>query len=67
MVSTVWVNANHGRDLHPLVDHVTKLRNFTKRETREFLAFLFSLYLMFNQILSDLIVCLVISHNKFYI
>ena len=29
MVNTVWVNADHGRDLHPLADHMTKLRNFT--------------------------------------
>ena len=28
MVNTVWVNAGHGRDLHPLADHMTKLRNF---------------------------------------
>ena len=21
MVNTVWVNANHGRDFHPLTDH----------------------------------------------
>ena len=24
MVNTVWVNADHGRDLHPLADHMTK-------------------------------------------
>ena len=23
MVNTVWVNADEGRDLHPLADHVT--------------------------------------------
>ena len=42
MVNTVWVNA-HGRDLHPLTDHMTKLRNFTKEENRDFSAFRFSL------------------------
>ena len=24
MVNTVWVNADHGRDLHPLANHMTK-------------------------------------------
>ena len=32
MVKTVWVNADHGRDLHPLADHMTKLRNLTKEQ-----------------------------------
>ena len=32
MVNTVWVNADHERDLHPLADHTTKLRNFIKEE-----------------------------------
>ena len=35
MVNTVWVKADHGRDLHPLADKMTKLRNFTK-ENRDF-------------------------------
>ena len=39
MVSTLWVKADHGRDLQPLADHVTKLRNFTKGENRDFSAF----------------------------
>ena len=26
---TVWVNADHGRDFHPLADHMTQLNNFT--------------------------------------
>ena len=26
MVNTVWVNADHGRDLHRLTDHMTKLK-----------------------------------------
>ena len=29
---TVWVNADHGRDLHPLAEHMTNLRNFAKEE-----------------------------------
>ena len=42
MVNTVWVNADHGRDLH----HMTKLLNFTKEENLDFSAFRFSLQLM---------------------
>ena len=51
-------NADHGRDFHPLADHMTKLRNFTG----EILAFPFSLQLMFQR-LSNLIVCLMISQK----
>ena len=58
MVNTVWGNVDHGRDLHTLADHVTKLRNFTKEENREFSAFRFSLQLMFEEALTNLIVCL---------
>ena len=36
MVNTVLVNADHGCDLHPLADHKTKLRNFTKEENCDF-------------------------------
>ena len=43
MVSTVWVNADQGCDLHPLADHMTKLNNFTKEENRDFSAILFLL------------------------
>ena len=32
MVNTVWVNADHGRDFHPLADHMTKLRNFPRNK-----------------------------------
>ena len=53
MVNTVWVNADHGRDLHPLADHMTKLRNFTKERNRDFSAFLFSLQLMLEQTLTE--------------
>ena len=41
MVNTVWVNADHGHDFHPLADHMTKLRNFPKEENHDFLANLF--------------------------
>ena len=34
---------DHGRDLHFLADRMTKLRNFTKKENRDFSAFQFSL------------------------
>ena len=43
MVDTVCVNADHGHDLHLFADHMTKLRNFTKEENRDFSAFRFSL------------------------
>ena len=39
MVTTVCVNADHGRD-HPLANHMTKLRNFTKEENRDFFSIL---------------------------
>ena len=41
MVNTMRVNADHGRDFYPLADYMTKLRNFTKGEIREFSAFRF--------------------------
>ena len=47
MVNTVWVNADHERDLHLLADHMTKLQNFTKEENCDFSAFGVSLQLMF--------------------
>ena len=63
MVNTVWVNADHGRDLHPLADHMTKLNIFTKGKVREFSTFPFSLHFIFDQTLSYLIVCLMISQK----
>ena len=36
MVNTVRANADQGRDFNPLADHMTKLRNFTKEESRDF-------------------------------
>ena len=60
MVNTVWVNADHGRDFHPLADHTTKLRNCTKEENCDFLAFRLSLHLMLQQTFSNVIVCLMI-------
>ena len=60
MVNNVWVNADHGRNLHPLADHVTKLKHFTKEENSDFSAFRFSLHLMFEQTLTNLIICLMI-------
>ena len=62
MLNTVWVIADHGCDLHPLADHMTKLRNFTKEENSDFSAFPFSL-LMIEQALTNLIVCLIISQK----
>ena len=62
MVNTVWVNADHGRDLHPLADH-DKVTNFTKEENRDFSTFRFSLQVMLEQALTNLIVCLMISQK----
>ena len=61
MIHTVLVNADHGRDFH----QITKLRNFTKQEHRDFSAFRFSLHLMLQQAFSNLIVCLMISQNNY--
>ena len=63
MVNPVWVNADHGRDFHPLANHITKLHNFTKEENCDFSAFKFSLQLMLQQALTNLIVCLMISQK----
>ena len=43
---------------------MTKLRTLIKSEIREFATFPFSLYLMFDQALSNLVVYLMISHKK---
>ena len=56
MVDTVRVNAVHRRDFHPLTNHMIKLKNFTKSEIHEFSIFLFSLHLIFDQTLSNVIV-----------
>ena len=53
MVNTVWVNADHARDHHPLTDHMTKLKNVTKEQNRDFSAFQFSLQLMLEQALTN--------------
>ena len=42
MVNTVWVNGDHATDVNSilaLADYMTKLRNFTNGEIREFSAF----------------------------
>ena len=56
MVNMWGVNADHEHDFHPLVDHMTKLKNFTKAEICELSAFPCSLHLLFDQTLSNLIV-----------
>ena len=55
MVNTVQVSADHGHDFNALADHMTKLRNFTKGENHDCSAFRFSLHLMLEQALSNLI------------
>ena len=42
MVNTVWVNVDHERNLHPLSDHMKKLRNLTKEKNRDFSVVRFS-------------------------
>ena len=39
MVNTVWVNADHGRGLHPLANHMTKLKKIHHGKNHDFLAF----------------------------
>ena len=58
-INTVWVNADHGCDFHPLSYHMTKLNKFTKEEIFYFSAFHFSLQLMLEHVLINLIVCLI--------
>ena len=48
MLNTLRVNADHGRDFHPLADHMMKLKKFTMFEICVFSAFPFSLQLMFD-------------------
>ena len=52
-VDSVWVNADHGRDFHPLADHMTKLKKITKEENRDFAAFRFSIQFMLEQALTN--------------
>ena len=59
MVNTAWVNADHGRHLHPLADHVTKLRNFTKEQSRFFSISIFTSV----KASTNSIVCLMISQK----
>ena len=46
-----------------LFDHMTKLKNFTKEENCDFLAFRFSLPLMLEQSSTNLILSLMISQK----
>ena len=62
-VNTVWANADHGHDLHPLAYHMKQLRHFTKEENLDFSEFRFLLQLMLGQALNNLIVCLMISQK----
>ena len=52
-----------GRDFHPLFYHMTKVKKFTKEENLYFSAFQFSLQLMLEHVLINLIVCLMISQK----
>ena len=64
MWSNIVTFAHEKLHLHPLADHMTKLGNFTKGEIREFSAFPFLLLLIFDQILNNLIVCMMILHKE---
>ena len=44
MVNTVQVNAGHGRDFHPLADHMVKLKHFNKGKIHKFSTFPFSFH-----------------------
>ena len=66
MINTLRVKADHGCVFHPLADHLTKLRNFTNGEIREFSAFPISLQLLFDQTLSNLFMFLMISQQAMY-
>ena len=63
MVNTVRVNGDQGREFYLLTNHMTELQHFTKIEVHEFSVFPFSFHLMFDQTLSNLIVCLMISQK----
>ena len=58
MVKTVQVNADNEHEFNSLTDHMTKLQIFNKCKIHEFSAFPLLLQLMFDQTLSNLIVCL---------
>ena len=55
MVNSLRVNVDQGHDFQPLVDHMTKYRNFIKVEICAVSAFPFSVQLMFDQSLTNLI------------
>ena len=59
----MWVNASHGCDFHPLANHMTKLKKLPRVS---FQRFYFQLT-MFDQAISNLIVCLMISPKLRYI
>ena len=61
MVNTVWVNANNGRDLHPLTDHMTKLQNFS--EQKHLFISISILTSVNERALTNLIVCLMKDKN----
>ena len=51
-------NVDYVREFHPLANHLTMLNNFTKGKIP-----VLPFSLKFDQILSNLIVCLMISQN----
>ena len=61
----MWVSAGHSRDLHPLENHMTKLRNFTKEENQDFSAIGFSLHLMLEQAMLEQALINLIVHKNY--
>ena len=55
---------DNGRDFYLLADHMTKLQNY-KGGNRDFSAFRYSLHLILEQALHNLIVCLMISQKNY--
>ena len=64
LVNTIRVIPDNRLDFHPLAYHTTKLRHFNSGDICEYSTFPFSLDLMFDQTLSNLILCLTISQKK---
>ena len=65
MVNTVWVNADHGRDLHPLADHMTTLKftKFHQGRKSTFFSISICFQLILEQALTNVIACPTISQN----
>ena len=61
IANTVWVEADHERDFHPLANHIINKKNSPRRIIVIFQHFDFH---FIEQALSNLIVCLMISQKQ---